>query len=183
MFGVANHPDPEHGKPFPLSRLVELRARFDVWELQRAGGLAPGAETVISANGARVAHIRSLSDDRIMATTDGGETEISLCADQPMSGVPRLWFECPACQKRCRHLYLPELRCSLCLALEHSSRHVWPSNAGRIARLKRRRGEPQRRRARYWRLSKRIARGVAKLAIGLRRFNTAVENVRNGQQR
>ena len=50
------------------------RARFDVWELQRAGGLAPRAETVISANGARVAHIRSLSDDRIMATTDGGET-------------------------------------------------------------------------------------------------------------
>jgi hypothetical protein len=74
MFGFANHPDPAHGKPFSLSRLVELRARFDVWELQRADGLTPRAETVISANGARVAHIRSLSDDRIMATTDGGET-------------------------------------------------------------------------------------------------------------
>jgi len=182
MFGVANHPDPAHGKPFPLSRLVELRARFDVWELQRAGGLSPGAETVISANGVRVATLHALSD-QISAVTDEGETEISLVEDQPMSGVPRLWFECPACQKRCRHLYLPELRCRLCLALEHSSRHVWPSNAGRIARLKRLSGNPQRRRGRYWRLSARIARGVAKLAVSLRRFNAAVEEVRDGQQR
>jgi len=105
MFGIANHPDPAHGKPFPASRLVELRARFDVWELQGAGG-APGAETVIGANGVGVATLRALPD-RIMATTGEGKTEIPLVEDQPMSGVPRWWFECPACQKRCRHLYLP----------------------------------------------------------------------------
>jgi len=60
------------------------RARIDCWELQHAGGLAPGAETVISANGERVAQLRALSGDRIMITTDQGERVIELVADEPI---------------------------------------------------------------------------------------------------
>jgi len=67
--------------------------------------------------------------------------------------------------------------------LEHRCRHVRQlSNIARIAQLKRLRGSPQRRRARYWRLSVQIAQDEAKLAANLHRFNAAVERVRDGQQ-
>ena len=182
MFDIVNHPDPAHGKPFPSSRIVELRARIDVWELQRSRGLIPGAETVISANGERVAQLRTLSANRIMVTTDRGETAILLTWDQPMHRCPRFWFQCPSCQKRCRHIYLPELQCRLCLALEHRCRHVLQlSNAARIAWLKRLRGMPQRRSRRYWRLSEQIAREEATLAVGLRRFTKAAEHIHGRQ--
>jgi len=184
LFPVANHPEPNQGRVFPSLRLVERRARIDCWALQRAGALTPGAEAVITVNGERVAQLRALSGDRIIATIDGGETAIPLTWDMPMHRCPRLWFQCPSCHKRCRHVYLPELRCRRCLALEYSVQHlVQHSNAPRIAQLKRLRGNPQRRRARYWRLSVQIAQEEAKLAVSLRRFNAAVEDVRDGQQR
>jgi hypothetical protein len=48
------------------------------------------------------------------------------------------------------------------VAVQHCSQ--W-SNIARIAWLKRLRGEPQSRRARYWRLSEQIAKEEAKLAV------------------
>ena len=124
-----------------------------------------------------MAQLRSASD-RIMVTTNAGETAIQLTWDEPMNRSPRLWWQCPSCRKRCRHLYLPELQCRRCLALEHSVQQCSQrSNIARIAWLKRLRGEPQSRRARYWRLSEQIAKEEAKLAVGLRRFARAVEDV------
>jgi hypothetical protein len=182
MFTLISHPT--SAKPFPETRLVERRVRLDVWELQRSRGLVPGSNTVISVNGECVARLHTLSADRIMVTTDGGETAIMLTWDTPMHPCLRLWFQCSACQKRCRHLYLPELRCRSCLALQYSIQHLLQhSNTPRIARLKRLRGKPQRRRARYWRLSKRISLEEARLAGDLRRFNKAVEGVRDGRPR
>ena len=110
MFTLTNHPTP--AEPFPQSRLVERRVRLDCWEIQRSRGLVPGAETVISANGKRVAQLRSASD-RIMVTTNAGETAIQLTWDEPMNRSPRLWWQCPSCRKRCRHLYLPELQAAV----------------------------------------------------------------------
>jgi len=47
--------------------------------------------------------------------------------------------------------------------------------------LRRRRGEPQRRRARYWRLSEQLAKEEATLAVNVGRFVTkAAKGMRNG---
>jgi len=98
-------------------RLVECRARLDVC----SDALTPGVKT-ISAAGVQVASLCRWGD-RIVVTTASGETEILLIEDEPMRGVVRLWFQCPRCQRRCRHIYLPELQCRSCLALEYAAQH------------------------------------------------------------
>jgi hypothetical protein len=115
MFTIANHPDPHHGNPFAASRLVENRVRLDVWELQKAGALALGAETAIRVQGNPVGCFRGLPGGGVSVELAGLKREILLLEDMPMANVPRLWFQCPACEKRCRHIYLPELGCRLCL--------------------------------------------------------------------
>src|SRR5262249_47256919 len=45
--------------------------------------------------------------------------------DEPMPGVGRPWFECPACGRRCRHVYLREtIACRRCHGLQHAVRHA-----------------------------------------------------------
>src|SRR5262249_52430991 len=36
----------------------------------------------------------------------------------------RPWFECPACGRRCKHLYLHALACRSCCGLDYASRHL-----------------------------------------------------------
>src|SRR5215471_6345330 len=36
----------------------------------------------------------------------------------------RAWFECPACGRRCKHLYLDALACRICCRLDYASRHL-----------------------------------------------------------
>ena len=36
----------------------------------------------------------------------------------------RPWFECPACGRRCKHLYLDALACRVCCRLDYASRHL-----------------------------------------------------------
>src|SRR5215469_15956392 len=134
-YTVAHHPDPHNDKPFPPQNLVENRPRIDVWLLQRAGALALGAETTITVNDVPVGYVRGLGDGRVVVEFAGQKRGVELVQDEPMPNVPRLWFECPACQRRCRHLYLPEVECRTRLALEHAVRHS--SRWGRVARIAR----------------------------------------------
>ena len=51
----------------------------------------------------------------------------------------RAWFECPACGRRCKHLYLDTLACRICSRLDYASRHLHRSVPGvhRIMRWRR----------------------------------------------
>jgi hypothetical protein len=183
--------------PFPLQRLVENRARLDVWALQKAGALMPGAETAITLNEKHGGALRPLPGGQIQIELGASTVEVSLAEDVPMRGVRRSWFQCPACERRARHLYLPQLLCRRCLQLEHVSRHSgrWGNgrqrfgrwgNIHRIAWLRRRLGvdpapfapipPPQRRRGRYWRLTRRIELEEAKLLAGTHRFAERCSN-------
>jgi len=114
--------------------------------------------------------------------------EILLVEDQPMPNVPRLWFECPTCQRRCRHLFLPQVQCRSCLKLDYRCRHDRRWRRGSVAKvawLRRLLGaderpftelpRPGKRRARYWRLVKQIAEEEKRLLDGIRRFAEAAE--------
>jgi hypothetical protein len=51
----------------------------------------------------------------------------------------RAWFECPACHRRCKHIYLDKLACRICCHLDYASRHLHRSVPGvhRIMRWRR----------------------------------------------
>jgi hypothetical protein len=104
------------GPQFPASRLVENRLRIDTRRLKKAGALKAGTSTVISLQGNPVASLRALPGFQIWATTGSVEAAILLVEDLPMVNCPRTWFQCPGpnCKRRCRYLYLLELRCSRC---------------------------------------------------------------------
>jgi len=189
MFTVASHPD---RNSFPSQNFVENRARLDIWILQRAGALTPGATTTIEVNGEPVGCLRAEPGSRILVELAGQKRVLGLVQDTPMPDVPRLWFECPACRKRCRHVYLPELACRGCLQLEHAVRHRFRDAAAcrlaRVARLRRWLGvdprpfgelpPPKRRRGRYWRLAAQIAAEEVQLLASMRRFGEAAERER-----
>ena len=58
--------------------------------------------------------------------------------DEPMPGVGRPWFECPACGRRSRHLYLRDRpACRLCHELKYTSHHLQQTpGVARVARLR-----------------------------------------------
>src|SRR5262249_61928853 len=63
--------------------------------------------------------------------------------DEPMPGVGRPWFECPACGRRCRYVYLREtIACRRCHGLQHAVRHLRRQMTGvrRVERLRRKLG-------------------------------------------
>lgn len=129
--------------------------------------------------------LRLLFGARILIELGASSFEISLVEEEPMAGCRRLWWRCPRCQRRGRHIYLLEGRCRRCLGLEYSSRHTqrW-ANAHRIARLRRLLGvneqpfaaipPPKRRRGRYWRLAAAIVVEERKLLADMRRFAASV---------
>ena len=92
-----------------------------------------------------------------------GGIKVPVIWDEPMEVVGRPWFECPICQRRCRHLYLCQLACRRCCRLDYSSRHLHRSvpGFGRILYRRRKIGvglrpfspiPPRpRRNTRYWR--------------------------------
>ena len=52
-------------------------------------------------------------------------TRITVTWDEPMAGVGRPWFECPACGRRCRYVYLRDvIACRTCHRLDYASRHL-----------------------------------------------------------
>jgi len=172
-FSIANHPDPTHGKPFPADRLVESRTRVDVWKVQR------------TLSGRDGDYMAGLARGRIQIDAGGVSRTVAVVEDEPMRGVRRLWWQCPGCKQRCRHLYLPECECRTCLHLDYSCRHL--DQRGAIYRVRRFRRwlhveetpfaeivPPQRRGARWWRLVAKIEQEEAKLSGSLQRFVAAV---------
>jgi len=60
--------------------------------------------------------------------------------DEPMAGAGRPWFECPACGRRCRYVYLRDvIACRTCHRLDYASRHLHRSVPGvhRVMRWRR----------------------------------------------
>ena len=178
--------------PFPANRLVEHRVRLDIWQLHRARALIPGAETAFTIGGRTGGYLRPIHPRQVLSSFAGVERVIGLLQDEDLPGVPRIWFECPSCRRRARHLYIPELQCRRCLRLEHRVRHAGRfgdsgrfGNLGSIAGARRRLNvdeqpfapipRPQRRRARYWRLAQQIAEQEDKLLRGVQRFVEAAE--------
>jgi len=124
----------DHGNPyhFPPDRLIESRSRVDVWALQQCGALMDGATTELWA-GLRGYQLATHAPNLWI-----GETRVLVIWDEQ----GRTWFECPACGRRCKHLYLDELTCRICLRLDYSSRHLHRTVPGihRIRRLRQRIG-------------------------------------------
>jgi hypothetical protein len=99
----------------------------------------------------------------------------------------RVWFRCPNCSQRCRHLYLPELACRKCCKLDYASRHTHRSVPGlhRIRWLRRLIGvderpftllpRRQRHHLRYNRLVEEIRVLEAKLVGHLGEINRTLE--------
>jgi len=70
-------------------------------------------------------------------------SSIPIVWDEPMPGVGRPWFECPACGRRARHMYLRDpIACKRCHGLRHASQYLGQQTPGvhRIARWRRQLG-------------------------------------------
>jgi len=113
-------------------RLIENRSRVDVWALQQCGALMDGATTELWA-GLRGYQLATHAPNLWI-----GETRVLVIWDEQ----GRTWFECPACGRRCKHLYFDELTCRICLRLDYSSRHLHRTVPGihRIRQLRQRIG-------------------------------------------
>jgi hypothetical protein len=69
---------------------------------------------------------------------------VALAWDVPMEGIERVWFVCPACGRRCRHLYLRDsIACRRCHRLDYAVRHLrrQTPGVGRVERLRRKLGD------------------------------------------
>jgi hypothetical protein len=128
-FGLLTDP---HQKHFPADRIVENRARLDSYELVKAGTLVEGAVTEVKW-GEKHSHLAMRTVDLLV---DGNPIQIV------WSKRGRRFFACPACDRRARHLYFPELRCRYCLRLEYGVQHLYRSTPElwKIRRLRRRIG-------------------------------------------
>ena len=134
MVGCFGLRDDNHPSHFPLDRLVENWPRLDVWMLLQCGALVEGAATVLvwGEKGCQLA--RQTPDIWI----DGAR--VPVVWDEPMAGAGRPWFECPACGRRCRYVYLRDvIACRTCHRLDYASRHLHRSVPGvhRVMRWRR----------------------------------------------
>src|SRR5262249_21112520 len=92
--------------------------------LLQCGGLAENATTRLQWGEKECLAARRTPDIWI----DG--TRVPVTWDEPMPGVGRPWFECPACGRRCRHVYLREtIACRRCHGRQHAVRTA--ADAGR----------------------------------------------------
>ena len=150
--------------------IVEANPRLDVWMLLQCGGLAEGATTRLQWGEKGCQLARQTPDIWI----DGAR--VPVVWDEPMAGAGRPWFECPACGRRCRYVYLRDvIACRTCHRLDYASRHLHRTVAGlhRIRRLRRKIGVDQRpfaplpRRQRHHLHYHRIVAEITRLERGL----------------
>src|SRR5215813_9291164 len=116
----------------PLDRLIESRARIDATMLNRIGGLVDGAVTELRW-GDRGYQLATHSPNLWI----NGNRVLVVWTDWALP-----WFECPRCGRRCRHIFLDELACRICLRLDYASRHLHRQTPGvhRVMRLRRKLG-------------------------------------------
>jgi hypothetical protein len=116
----------------PFDRLIENRARLDATMLNRIGGLVDGAVTEVKW-GDRKYQLATHSPNLWI----NGNRVLVVWTDWALP-----WFECPRCGRRCRHIFLDELACRICLRLDYACRHLHRQMPGvhRVARLRRKLG-------------------------------------------
>jgi len=137
MVGCFGLCDDHHHTRVPHDLIVEANPRLDVWMLLQCGGLAENATTRLQWGEKTYLLARRTPDMWI----DG--TRVPVTWDEPMPGVGRPWFECPACGRRCRHVYLREaIACRRCHRLRPAVRHLRRQmpGVGRVERLRRKLG-------------------------------------------
>src|SRR5262249_2630118 len=122
----------DYGNPyhFPLDLLVEANRRLDAWHLLQCGALVEGETTQLQG------YLVGRQTPDILV--DG--TRVTVTWDEPMAGVGRPWFECPACGRRCRYVSLRGVAaCRTCHRLDYASRHLHRSVPGvhRVMRWRR----------------------------------------------
>jgi hypothetical protein len=149
-------------QPFPLNRTVEARPRVAVAQVT-GGSLRCGPEGLL-LNGKSVALVHD--------------------------HLGRLWFACPECGRLCRHIYLDDAACRICLQLEWDCQHWHRSPLGvsarRAVKWRRQIGidpqpfadipKRQRHHKRYFRIVGRIVAEEAKMLGELRRLNRKAAN-------
>lgn len=139
--------------------LIEDRVRISVRQVRTVGGLAPlrWASSILLDN-----------------------LPVAIRRDR----LNRIWFACPQCNQRRRHLYFPNLTCRICSGLDFASRHGFnravPS-LGRVQRWRRQIGadpqlfadlpKRQRHHVRFHRIVARIIAEEKKLVGQLHRSN------------
>ena len=110
---------------------ADALAALDIFKLHRAGGLAVGAITrlrwphplaplavIVRAEAARV----------VLAVNGLDEVPVKIEREAVHFGGARPWFECPACARRRRNLYIHgRVACRECFGLAYRSRlQFWP---------------------------------------------------------
>jgi len=132
-FGLLDDPNFSH---FPAGRLVENRARLDAHKLNRIGAFAEGAVTQLQWHEKEYQLARHTPEILV-----NGNHVLVVWDEQA-----RPWFECPACRRRCKHLYPDELACRTCCQLDYACRHLYRTvpNLHRVMRLRRLVGVDQR---------------------------------------
>jgi hypothetical protein len=125
-FGLLDGWHPSH---FPASHLVENRARLDAFRLNRIGAFVEGAVTELR-RGDRGYRLARHTPNILV----NGNPVTVLWDEQA-----RPWFECPACHRRCKHIYFDGLACRICCRLDYASRHLHRSVPGvhRVMRWRR----------------------------------------------
>ena len=114
-----------HHPHVPHDLIVEANPRLDVWMLLQCGGLAENATTRLQWGEKGCLAARRTPDIWI----DGAR--VPVVWDEPMAGAGRPWFECPACGRRCRYVYLRDvIACRTCHRLDYASRHLHRSVPG-----------------------------------------------------
>ena len=127
-FGLIKDPHPSH---FPATHLVEARAaRLDAHKLHRTGAFI-GEGTVTELRSGHKGYQLARPGPDILVD----ERPVLVVWDEQA----RPWFLCPACRRRCKHIYLDELACRICCGLEYACRHLHRTVPGlhRVMKLRR----------------------------------------------
>lgn len=115
----------------PPERLIENRARLDVWQLHQAGALIAGTILLKTPDGT-ITQLTIRDADHGQEGYEGpirvpefygGQARVEVAWEEPMPGCWQPWWCCPRCARRCRDIFLPEHACRKCLHLDYSSRH------------------------------------------------------------
>jgi len=119
------------GRPRKLRPLVETTARIGARDIANAS-LTP-----------------SRASTSVRVAVDGVEMALDVVSVPRNYGGAQALFLCPACSRKCRHLYLRDdprdgrrLACRQCSGLDYASRHVRRRGLHRVRDLRRRLGAP-----------------------------------------
>jgi len=107
--------DDQHHTRFPADRLVETRVRLDAFKLNRIGMFVEGAVMRLKWGDHGGCQLARQTPNILV----NGNRVLVVWDEQA-----RPWFECPACGRRVKHIYLDAIACRICCRLDYASRHL-----------------------------------------------------------